>query len=330
MKQFIIDENEAGQRFDKYLGKLLKEAPKSFFYKMMRKKNITLNGKKAAGNEMLKKGDEVKLFLSDETFEKFEGTQKAASAVCDLDVVYEDRDVIFLNKPAGMLSQPADGEEPSMVEYLTGYLLQKKAIDEEQLKTFRPSVCNRLDRNTSGLIAGGKSLAGLQMLSELFHDRTLHKYYLCLVKGVIWEESHIKGYLHKDKKTNKVTVYKEKREDSLPIETAYRPLGNNGALTLLEVRLITGRTHQIRAHLSSIGHPLLGDGKYGNEALNKKYRDRYRLCHQLLHAYKVVLPKLEGKFEGLSDRTFTAPVPELFHKIIREEHLEESYYENLA
>lgn len=330
MKQFIIDENEAEQRFDKYLGKLLKEAPKSFFYKMMRKKNITLNGKKASGNEMLKKGDAVKLFLSDETFDKFAGDKKVARAVCDLDVVYEDEDIIFINKPAGILSQPADEKEPSMVEYLIGYLLEKKMIEEEQLKTFKPSVCNRLDRNTSGLIAGGKSLAGLQMLSELFHDRTLHKYYLCLVRGVISEENYIKGYLHKDKKTNKVTVFKEKKEDSLPIETAYRPLGNNGKLTLLEVHLITGRTHQIRAHLSSIGHPLLGDGKYGNEALNKKYRERYKLNHQLLHAYKVTLPELEGKFERLSDRTFTAPVPELFHKIIREEQLEESYYENLA
>lgn len=329
MKQFIIDENEAGQRFDKYLGKLLKEAPKSFFYKMMRKKNITLNGKKAAGNEILQKGDTVKVFFSDETFEKFAGKLENSYVACDLDIIYEDEDVIFINKPAGMLSQPADGGEMSMVEYLIGYLLKEGALKEEQLKTFKPSVCNRLDRNTSGLIAGGKSLSGLQMLSELFRKRTLHKYYLCLVKGVIREENYIKGYLHKDKKTNKVTICREKKEDSLPIETAYRPLGNNGCMTLLEVLLVTGRTHQIRAHLSAIGHPILGDGKYGNEVFNKKYREKYGLKHQLLHAYKVVLPEFEGKFQRLSEQTITAPVPELFHKIIREEQLEECYYEIL-
>ena len=157
MKEFIIEENEAGQRFDKYLAKLLREAPKSFFYKMLRKKNITLNGKKATGNEKLLKGDTIKLFLSDETFDKFAGSSQVARAYCELDIVYEDPDIIIINKPAGMLSQPADDGEPSLVEYLTGYLLKKGDLTEEQLKTFRPSVCNRLDRNTSGMVCAGKS-----------------------------------------------------------------------------------------------------------------------------------------------------------------------------
>ena len=134
MKEFIIEENEAGQRFDKYLAKLLREAPKSFFYKMLRKKNITLNGKKATGNEKLLKGDTIKLFLSDETFDKFAGSSQAARAYCELDIVYEDPDIIIINKPAGMLSQPADDGEPSLVEYLTGYLLKKGDLTEEQLK----------------------------------------------------------------------------------------------------------------------------------------------------------------------------------------------------
>lgn len=325
MKKFTIKENEAGQRFDKYLAKLLKEAPKSFFYKMLRKKNITLNGKKATGNEKLNTGDMVKLFLSDETFEKFAGEQRVSRAVCELSVVYEDEDVMFINKPAGMLSQPADGKEPSLVEYLIGYLLENGSLTEEQLKTFKPSVCNRLDRNTSGLISAGKSLAGLQFLSELFHDRSLHKYYLCLVKGVLEEENYIKGYLYKDEKTNKVTVYKEKHKDALPIETAYRPLGNNGRATLLEVLLVTGRTHQIRAHLAGTGHPLIGDGKYGQESVNRIYREKYGLKHQLLHAYRAELPELDGKFGRLGGRSFTAGIPELFREILREEHLEESY-----
>ena len=173
MKEFQIRDNEAGQRFDKYLSKLLRNAPKSFFYKMLRKKNITLNGKKATGNEKLEAGDQVKLFLSDETFDKFSQQDKAARAVTTLDVLYEDADVLLINKPAGMLSQPDDTKEPSMVEYVIGYLLEKGELTEEDLWTFRPSVCNRLDKNTSGIIAAGKSLVGLQELSELFHDRTV-------------------------------------------------------------------------------------------------------------------------------------------------------------
>ena len=195
MKEFIINDNEAGQRFDKYLAKLLREAPKSFFYKMMRKKNIILNGKKATGNEKLLSGDHVKLFLSDETFEKFSGSVPAPRAKHSLDIVYEDEHILLINKPSGMLSQPADDGTPSLVEYLTSYLLENGSLTEEELRTFRPSVCNRLDRNTTGLIAAGKSLPGLQELSGMFKSRNLHKYYLCLVEGVLSEKKHIKGYL---------------------------------------------------------------------------------------------------------------------------------------
>ena len=199
MKEFIINENEAGQRFDKYLAKLLREAPKSFFYKMMRKKNITLNGKKATGNEKLFSGDHVKLFLSDETFEKFSGNDSAPRAHYALDIIYEDENILLINKPAGMLSQPADDGTPSLVEYLTGYLLKNGSLTENDL------------------IAAGKSLSGLQELSGMFKSRELHKYYLCLVEGVLKEERYIKGYLAKDKKSNKVTIYKQEKENALPV-----------------------------------------------------------------------------------------------------------------
>jgi 23S rRNA pseudouridine955/2504/2580 synthase len=324
MRQFIIEENEAGQRFDKYLSKLMKEAPKSFFYKMMRKKNITLNGKKATGAEKLTKGDTIKIFVSDETFEKFAGEQKVQRALCPLTIVYEDADIILVNKPAGMLSQPDESGKPSLVEYLIGYLLEKGDLTEEGLRTFRPSVCNRLDRNTSGIVAAGKSLAGLQELSRLFHDRIFDKFYLCLADGVIKEEKYIKGYLHKDAKCNKVIVYEKEQKDTLPIETRYRPLGDNGKHTLLEVELITGRPHQIRAHLASIGHAIIGDVKYGREESNRGFRERYGLKHQLLHAYRLGVPQIEGRLEYLAGQEFIAEVPELFHRIIKEEHLEES------
>ena len=314
MKEFIINENEAGQRFDKYLAKLLREAPKSFFYKMMRKKNITLNGKKATGNEKLLSGDHVKLFLSDETFEKFSGSIAAPRAHHVLDIIYEDENILLINKPAGMLSQPADDGTPSLVEYLTGYLLENGSLTEEDLRTFRPSVCNRLDRNTSGLIAAGKSLVGLQTLSEMFKLRELHKYYLCLVEGILDEEKYIKGYLAKDKKSNKVTIYKQEKENALPIETRYFPLENNGKRTLLKVELITGRAHQIRAHLSSINHPIIGDSKYGDSSINEQFRKKAGTKRQLLHAYEMVFPVCEGHFSYLSQKSFQAPLPNDFLK----------------
>ena len=317
MKEFQIRDNEAGQRFDKYLSKLLRNAPKSFFYN-------TLNGKKATGNEKLEAGDQVKLFLSDETFDKFSQQDKAARAVTTLDVLYEDADVLLINKPAGMLSQPDDTKEPSMVEYVIGYLLEKGELTEEDLWTFRPSVCNRLDKNTSGIIAAGKSLVGLQELSELFHDRTVHKEYLCIVKGVLHEKKHIKGYLYKDTKQNKVTIYKQKQKEAQPIETVYEPLDDNGEVTLLKVGLITGRTHQIRAHLASEGHPLAGDTKYGQDAFNRRYREKYQLKHQLLHAFRLSFPDgMEGRLSDLSGKCFRAPLPAQFERIIKEEKLGE-------
>ena len=329
MREFQITENEAGQRFDKYLAKLLRNAPKSFFYKMLRKKNITLNGRKATGNEKLNAGDQIRLFLSDETFSKFSQQEQPARAVTDLDIIYEDADILLINKPAGMLSQPDDTQEPSMVEYLIGYLLQNGSLTEENLRTFHPSVCNRLDKNTSGIIAAGKSLAGLQELSTLFHDRTVHKDYLCIVKGKITRSRHIRGYLHKDTNLNKVTILPVKEKDAQPIETQYTPICNNDKATLLKVRLITGRTHQIRAHLASGGHPLAGDAKYGNQEFNRYFRDHYGLKHQLLHAYRLTFPELDGKLHKLSGKHFEATLPVQFQHILKEEHLEESSYENL-
>lgn len=321
MKEFIIGENQAGQRLDKYLAKLMRDAPKSFFYKMLRKKNITLNGKKAGGNEILSPGDRVKLFLSDETFLKFEGEQPARRAVRPLDILYEDEHILLINKPAGMLSQPDGSGEPSLVEYVTGYLLQEGALTEEELKTFRPSVCNRLDRNTSGIVAAGRSLAGLQALSALFHRRGLHKDYLCLADGIIKNEKNVKGYLHKDEKCNKVMVSGHNSEGARFIETVCVPLGSSGRTTLLRVRLLTGRPHQIRAHLASLGHPILGDPKYGEPALNQELEKKYGLKHQLLHAYRLEFPAgEEGILRPLSGKVFYAPLPELFQKILRTEY----------
>ena len=319
MQEIHVTENEAGQRLDKLLAKFLREAPKSFLYKMLRKKNITLNGKKAGGQEKLQSGDCIKLFLSDETIEKFSGTsQKVDVPKMTLDIVYEDQNVLFLNKPVGMLSQKAKDTDYSAVEYVIAYLLREGEIEETELRTFRPSVCNRLDRNTSGLLAAGKSLAGLQELSRLFKERSLAKYYLCPVKGKVDKDAKIKGYLFKNEKTNKVTVLNHEIPGSVKIETEYHPLFADESMTLLEVHLITGKTHQIRSHLSSVGHPILGDYKYGDNQWNSFYKKKYGLSHQLLHAYRLEFPMLDGPLSNLSHKIFYAPIPELFCKICRD------------
>lgn len=292
MKEIVINENEAGQRLDKFLGKLLKEAPASFYYKMLRKKNIVLNGKKATGNEKLTAGDSIKLFLSDETFEKFAGkrqTNDLAASVPNiaLEIVYEDHDVLAINKPAGMLSQKAKKEDISANEYILQYLLESGTITRESLHTFKPSVCNRLDRNTSGILVAGKTLNGLQQMSKAFRERSMEKYYLAIVAGHISKPRRIEGFLKKDEKNNQVTILSEPSNDAKPIITEYRPLKLVGQVTLLEVHLITGRSHQIRAHLASIGHPVIGDTKYGNPRLNREFLKNAGVTHQLLHAYRL-------------------------------------------
>ena len=334
MQKITVSSNEAGQRLDKLLAKYLSEAPKSFLYKMLRKKNIKLNGGRAQGNEKLNLGDEITVFLSDETLKKFAGTKfsettqsipkdiaRAMTAGYDPDVIYEDQNVIFLNKPAGMLSQKAESGDLSLNEYLMAYLIKSHALNTNELKSFRPSICNRLDRNTSGIIAAGKTLGGLQTLSEMFRQRSMEKYYFTIVYGVLKEEQHIDGYLVKDENNNTVKILHQNRPDARRIETAYRPIADNGRLTLLEVHLITGRTHQIRAHLASEGHPVIGDYKYGSARKNTYFKESYHLQAQLLHARRIKFPVCSGVLGALSEQQVSAPLPPLFTKIIKGEKI---------
>ncbi len=312
MKAIRITENEAGQRLDKLLEKYLNLAGKGFIYKMIRKKNITLNGRKCTGAERLAAGDEVKLFLSDETIEKFSHTQVQKVKKTRLNIIYEDEHVLLINKPAGMLSQKAKEGDESLVEYVTDYLLEKGDLKQEDLKTFRPSVCNRLDRNTSGLIVAGKSLPGLQVMAEVFKDRSLHKFYYCMVKGSLRQKQTIRGFLLKDEKTNQVTVYDSQVTGSLPIVTSYEPVSEAQGYTLVKVELVTGRTHQIRAHLASAGYPLVGDRKYGDEELNAEAMRRFGIRRQMLHSCRIQFPVLREPLEKLSGKSFQAPLPEEF------------------
>lgn len=302
MKEFIIQKNEENQRFDKYLKKLLPNATTSFLYKMMRKKNIVINKKKATGNEKLVAGDVINIFLSDETFDKFhvnlEELKKEYDSLKSLNfkglkVVYEDDEMIVANKPYNMLSQKASDKDLSANEYLLGYMINKGELSFEEFQTFRPSVVNRLDRNTTGLLLFGKTLNALQQLGEGIRERSIEKYYRAVVAGELKEELELKGYLLKDEKSNKVSYHKEQVEGSDYIETGVKPIECKNGLTLVEIHLVTGKTHQIRLHLSTIGHPILGDMKYGDEKINKKYYDSHKVNHQLLHAYRLEFP--DGK-----------------------------------
>lgn len=347
MQSVKITPNEAGQRFDKFLHKYFPEAGSGFLYKMLRKKNITLNGKKADGKEMLSVGDEVRTFFAQETFEKFRGIHpgssndslrageislrakemeeyiKAYQKLSPIEILYEDSNIVIVNKPAGILTQKAKPGDLSLNEWLIGYLLHTNAILPETLSTFHPSVCNRLDRNTSGLVLCGKSLPGSQHLSSLIKNRTIQKFYRTICLGPIENSFRLNGYLYKDEKTNKVTIFDSLPSDAAiqkttsPIRTGFHPLTHNKNYTLLEVELITGKTHQIRSHLAYLGHPIIGDLKYGNPSQNQGLRKQFGLSHQLLHAYRIVFPKETGVFEALSNREIIAPYPKEFETIQR-------------
>lgn len=331
MQEIIAGKNESGQQLFKLLAKYLDMAPRSFLYKMLRKKNIKLNGARAEGRELLKEGDRIWLYLSDETIAGFRSVTKAgasygqAGEVLPLpasQIIYEDEDILIINKKSGQLSQKAAPSDISINEQLVAYCGMKG----EHQGLFRPSVCNRLDRNTSGLLLCGVSLAGSQYLSKVLRDRTLDKYYETIVKGVVKEAVRVRGYLWKDEKTNRVRVLNETasscagkegtdgKPQGAPIETAYEPLMSNGAYTLLKVKLVTGKTHQIRAHLAAIGHPVIGDYKYGDRNLNDGLKRQYGLKSQLLHASEMYFPKDGSPWAG---RHFTAKKPDLFIKVER-------------
>ena len=345
MREVRIGPNEAGQRLDKFLAKYMKEAGQGFFHKMMRKKNITLNGAKCTGAERVAEDDVVTLWLSEETIEKFREAEqsvmpeksrerkpsaalgkhrspgKISGGIPGLRdrIIYEDDQLLVFDKPAGMLSQKARPEDVSANELLLEYLLDSGSITREELRTFRPSVVNRLDRNTSGLLLFGKTFPALQILSEAVRERTIEKYYVTAVRGTVAEACEIRGWLRKDSEANQVRILdRPETDEDKEIRTAWRPLKNGKDATLLEVRLITGRTHQIRAHLASIGHPVLGDPKYGDRTVNETLRKNCGIRGQMLHACRLELPELPAPLEGLSGRSFTAPMPESFRKLFPE------------
>lgn len=314
MKQITIGSADAGQRFDKYLNRILPGAGTSFLYKMLRKKNIVLNGKKATGKEIVKAGDEVKVFFSDETFEKFSKSEqqenKVKSQISNYEkaykqykdkvkVLYEDENIIAFHKPIGILSQATKPGELSLNEYLIGYLLDKKVVSKDSLLKYKPSVAQRLDRNTSGIVLCGITLQGLQLLSELFQEKNgedgLEKYYHCRVHGKFQRDGVDIAYWKKNESKNMADIKFRPEEGYIAIKTGFTCYSYDADTDTSEltVRLYTGKSHQIRAHAAALGHPLVADAKYGGKPIaNQK---RYELT-----CFKVVFPIIEGNLSDLS------------------------------
>lgn len=342
MRLYTIGENEKNQRLDKFLQKYLTKAPKSFLYKMIRKKNITLNNKRCEGSEKLQIGDKVRFWISEEILEEFTQKLKIESPISKIDIskeikkeysmqlkkfstyiIYENKDILILNKPQGLLSQKASPQDISVNELLIDYLLQKGEMTERKLQTFKPSICNRLDRNTSGLLICGKSLQGLQVMGECIAKHSIQKEYLCIVVGESLESKipftkeyrYFKAWLYKDNKTNTVKVYQKEMPKAQYIETGYKILAIYQGLYLLQVHLITGKSHQIRGHLASLGYPILGDKKYGKHSINIKYKKK-GVKAQFLHAYCLRMPLLVG-MEEISERVFKTEIPERFLSLIQ-------------
>ena len=324
MKEFKIAENAAGQRLDRFLGKILPEADTAFLHRMLRKKNITRNDKKAEGSERLAAGDVIRVWLSDETYQKFSGTARREQRFPQWEglqdaIVFENDCLLALNKPVGMLTQKAAPSDVSVNEYMLGYLAAKGEYVPERPGEFKPGVVNRLDRNTSGLVLAAKSLAVAQALSEQLREKQLRKFYLACVNGEVREAMRLSAFLYKDKTGNRVCIRETKKSaEDREIQTAFRPLAVRDNLSLLEVELLTGRSHQIRAQLAAIGHPIIGDPKYGNRAENSRFMQRYGLKHQLLHAYRLRFPTETAALATLSEKTISSAPPKLFSELFPE------------
>ena len=307
MEKLTVGTNDAGQRLDKFLTKAFRNLPKSMMYKFIRTKKIKVNRKRAEIGQMLVEGDTVELFLPPEFLEKEQSDSLFKNIKPAFDVVYEDENLLICDKPVGMLSHgDKEGEKNTLIEHVKAYLWQKGEYSPEDEQSFAPALCNRIDRNTCGLVLAAKNAETLRVMNEKIKERTISKFYLCRVHGIPKQrEATLTGYLKKDADANKVEVFQtipknaKYNDDYKKIITKYRVVAAVGNEAILEVELVTGRTHQIRAHMASIGHPLLGDGKYAENSADRKAGVfRQALCSYKLRFEKdepSILDYLEGK-----------------------------------
>lgn len=285
MKEYTISKNDSNQRLDKYLSKSFGSLPQSMLYKAIRKKRIKVNGKRAEIGQKLAEGDRVTLYLNDDLLEPKIKKYDFINASRHIDILYEDDHILLLNKTVGLICHPDDKEYgDTLVDRIKRYLYEKGDYCPQDNASFTPSLVNRIDRNTGGIVIAAKTAAALRILNQKMKERELHKHYLCIVHGKMRRKNEtIIGYLEKNEAQNKVYISKTAREGAKLIKTKYTVLDYYEGFSLLEVDLLTGRTHQIRAHLASIGHPLLGDGKYGSNEINKG--TGYK--KQALYSYKL-------------------------------------------
>ena len=287
MREFTVTKNDAGQRLDRWLGKTLPLLPAPLAQKYIRLKRVKLNGKGAKRDTRLAVGDVLQLYINDEFFDA-PAPENAFLSVFkpQLDIVYEDEHILLVNKRPGLLVHPDQGEYVNtLITHIQAYLYQKKEWDPRQEHSFTPALCNRIDRNTGGIVIAAKTAEALRIMNQKIKDREIEKYYLCAIHGRMNPpEGKLEGFLSKDESKNQVTVHKTPVPGGRTAVTLYKTLKVQNGLSLVECELITGRTHQIRAQFAAAGHPLLGDGKYGRNRDNKRYDRKF----QALWSYKLV------------------------------------------
>lgn len=313
MKEILITSNEAGQRLDRFLRKYLVSMPLSTIYKAIRKKDICVNGNKSSEKYLLNEGDIVEFYFDFENMKK-EKKLDFLSVSYDFKVAYEDDNILVVEKSANLLVHPDEGKGVTLTEQVLSFLYDKGQYNPNEEKTFSPSPCNRLDRNTMGLVIYAKNYEALKSVNEAIRDDGVEKHYVALVSGRLLDDTY-RAYIQKDTKTNKVKVTENSVKGSKEITTKVRILDSVGLFSYIDIDLITGRSHQIRAHLAWLGNPIIGDPKYGDKKMNTFFKEKYGLESQYLVAYKLIFRRCPEYLKYLEGKTITMAMPALYKKI---------------
>jgi len=316
--KYIITENEANQRIDKFLKRMLRDAPVSFIYRMFRQKDVKVNGRKTSIDYILQNGDDVDIYLKPTLLEQFHKEALLRPVKPNFEIIYEDENILVVNKPKGLLVHGDEGEKRITLQNMVlNYLSDKREWDPNDLTGFVPSPAHRLDRNTSGIVVFGKNLPTLQQLLELFRERTeIEKRYTLLVRGLTQTQGEINLPLIKDSEKRLVKVGKIEKGAKNALTRYHRIKAYPVGYSLVEAELMTGRTHQLRVHFAAIGHPIVGDSKYGDFQVNDTFENFYGLKSQFLHASYFKFKNPKGHLEYLSGKEFTSPLPDKEQEIL--------------